>query len=174
MKSLVLGGVKSGKSRFAEQLANESGRAITLIATAQALDAEMEQRIERHKAERPSHWSVLEVPIQLPETLESIAKSPSASGSCVIVDCLTLWVTQLCAIEESAQSLQQHRKKLLEAVKSFDGHLILVSNEVNMGVTPMGHLSRIFCDEVGLLHQELGNVCDSVTLLVAGLPLTVK
>jgi len=131
----------------------------------------MEARIARHKADRPAHWTVLEVPVQLPEALQTLGTEPN---SCVIVDCLTLWLTQVCTADIAEKARAQQRLDLLHAVQSFSGNLILVSNETNMGVTPMGELSRIFCDEAGLMHQSLAQVCDSVVLVVAGCPLSVK
>ena len=173
MKTLVLGGVKSGKSRYAEQLASQSPHPVTVIATALALDEEMRQRIAQHKADRPDHWSVLEVPQQLSEALQSLS-SESDIKHCVIIDCLTLWLSQLCSEDVAPPSLEQHCQMLVKAVQDYHGDLIMVSNETNMGVIPMGELSRVFCDQAGLLHQALAEVCDSVTLVVAGLPQQLK
>ncbi len=171
MKSLILGGVKSGKSRYAERLATQSKRPVTMIATAQALDAEMERRIARHKADRSAEWSVLEVPVQLSDTLRALSAEPNI---CVIVDCLTLWLTNVCTDDVCDAVMQKECANLIDAVESFSGDLILVSNEINMGVTPMGELSRVFCDGAGLMHQNLAQVCNSAVLVVAGLPLTLK
>ena len=173
MKTLVLGGVKSGKSRYAEGLAMQSQNPVTVIATAQALDEEMRQRIARHKANRPNDWSVLEVPLQLSEALQSLTEQ-TKTEQCVIVDCLTLWLTQLISTDASIATLQQERLNLVEAVDTFKGEIILVSNETNMGITPLGELSRQFCDEAGLLHQALAQVCDNVTLVIAGIPQQLK
>ena len=173
MKTLVLGGVKSGKSRYAEGLAMQSQNPVTVIATAQALDEEMRQRIARHKADRPSNWSVLEVPVQLSDALQSFTEQ-TKTEHCVIIDCLTLWLTQLISADASPTSLQQERLNLVKAVEAFRGNLILVSNETNMGITPLGELSRRYCDEVGLLHQALAEVCDNVTLVIAGIPQQLK
>lgn len=172
MKTLVLGGVKSGKSRHAETLAMQSPYPVTVIATAQALDEEMRQRIARHKADRPDNWSVLEVPMLLSDALADL--SDESGEHCVIVDCLTLWLTQLCMSDSSPEALESQRQKLVKAVQAFKGELILVSNETNMGVTPLGELSRLFCDQAGMLHQALADACDNVTLVIAGLPQKLK
>jgi len=173
MKTLVLGGVKSGKSRHAESLAKQSCLPVTVIATAEALDEEMEQRIARHKSERPNDWTVLEVPLNLCEALQ-ILSTKNNPENCVIVDCLTLWLTQLCGGDATESSLSKECEQLVDAVENFNGELILVSNEINMGVTPLGKLSRIFCDQTGLLHQSMAKVCDNVILVVAGLPQKLK
>jgi len=173
VKALVLGGVKSGKSRYAERLASQSTYPVTVIATALALDDEMRQRIVRHKADRPDHWALLEVPLLLSETLQSLSTQSNVKH-CVIIDCLTLWLSQLCSADASPEALELQRQLMIKAVREFNGDLIMVSNETNMGVTPMGELSRLFCDQAGLLHQALAEVCDNVTLVVAGLPHELK
>ncbi len=173
MKTLVLGGVKSGKSRYAEGLAMQSQSPVTVIATAQALDEEMRQRIARHKADRPDNWSVLEVPLQLSEALRSFNEQKKTQH-CVIIDCLTLWLTQSISTDASPTTLHRARLNLVEAVHTFNGDLILVSNETNMGITPLGELSRRFCDEAGLMHQALAEVCDNVTMVIAGIPQQLK
>ncbi|MDX1451555.1 MAG: bifunctional adenosylcobinamide kinase/adenosylcobinamide-phosphate guanylyltransferase [Oleiphilaceae bacterium] len=170
MKTLVLGGVKSGKSRFAEALAAQSDASVCYIATAQALDEAMAQRIARHQAQRPAHWQVIECPIDLPEALVAL----SGAGKTVLVDCLTLWLTNLLCRPEGAASLQPNVEALVRAVADFDGSLILVSNETNMGVMPVNELARRYCDEVGVLHQQLAACCEAVTLVLAGLPLMLK
>ena len=178
MKTLVLGGVKSGKSRHAEQLAVASGLPVTLIATALAGDDEMSQRIERHKLNRPEGWHLIEEPLDIAGRLRQIADGLAAAHSdgavCVIVDCLTLWLAQSLDQLGESQSLASLRDELLNEVSRFPGELVLVANETNMGVTPMGKLSRQYCDEAGLLHQALARECDSVVLTVAGLPLSLK
>jgi len=178
LKTLVLGGVKSGKSRHAEQLAIASGLPVTLIATALAGDDEMSQRIAQHKQNRPDGWHVIEEPLDIAGRLRHIAgeihASRSDSALCVIVDCLTLWLAQSLDQLGESQSLTSLRDELLSEVSQFPGELVLVANETNMGVTPMGQLSRQYCDEAGLLHQGLARECDSVVLMVAGLPLPLK
>lgn len=174
MKRLILGGVKSGKSRYAEQqaelvMANNSASSICLLATAQALDEEMAARIERHKADRPDHWCVIEEPLELAKVLEERA----GEDIVLVVDCLTLWVTNLLMLEDKTR-VQLELDRFVEAVSLTNVELILVSNETNMGIMPLGDLSRKYCDVAGLLHQSLASLCDQVDLVVAGLPLSLK
>ncbi len=169
MKELILGGVRSGKSARAEQLAHASGLSVVYLATAAAGDAEMIQRIARHRADRPDHWLTVEEPLALAQALEEHADEQV----CLIVDCLTLWLTNLLLHEDKDQLVEQ-QTALLACVTALPGQIIFVSNEVNMGVVPMDPLSRRFCDEAGYLHQQLATICDRVTLMVAGLPLVAK
>ncbi len=167
MKTLVLGGVRSGKSRLAADLARATGMPVTYVATAQGHDEEMRRRIASHRAERPASWKVIEEPVAL-----SSAIRRAGVECCVVVDCLTLWLTNL--LTSNADSLDRERRALLETVTSWVGDIILVGNETNSGVVPRGRLSRRFCDEAGTLHQELARRCDRVVLCVAGLPLSLK
>lgn len=169
MKELILGGVRSGKSALAQQRALASGMAVTYIATATAGDEEMSARIQRHRLERPTEWTLIEEPVALAEALRQSA----APERCLLVDCLTLWLTNLLCFASEAE-LQQQRQALLDLLPQLPGHIILVSNEINMGVVPMGELSRRYCDEAGWLHQALAQQCQRVTLTVAGLPLLLK
>lgn len=168
MKQLILGGARSGKSRLAQDRASQMQQPVTYIATARVYDDEMAARVAKHKLDRPDAWQVLEVPEALPEQLSQL----SGSGQTVLVDCLTLWVTNL--LMQDIATLQQGIDNLCSTVSSFEGELILVSNEVGWGVVPMGELSRQFQDHAGLLHQRLGEIVDQVTLTVAGLPLEIK
>jgi len=171
VKELILGGARSGKSALALQRALASGRNVTFIATATAGDAEMATRIERHKADRPAHWALIEEPIALAEVLLQHANEQA----CLLVDCLTLWLCNLLAGEtiDETQFIAQ-RDVLLKVLPQLPGHIIFVSNEVGFGITPMGQINRRFVDEAGRLHQQLASVCDQVTLTVAGLPLPLK
>ncbi len=169
MKTLILGGVRSGKSRLAEQLAQQSGLPVTYLATAQAGDEEMAARIAHHQARRPADWRLVEEPCHLAQALRLHARE----GHCVLVECLTLWLTNLLLDPDPAR-FRGEREALLEALPELPGTIILVGNETNLGVTPMGELSRRFCDESGWLHQELAQICERVLLTVAGLPLTLK
>lgn len=169
MKTLILGGVRSGKSRLAERLATESGLPVTYIATATAGDDEMRARIETHRARRPASWSLAEEPLDLAATLHAHA----APDRCVLVDCLTLWLTNLLT-EEDDGLLERERAALLDVLPALPGRVILVSNETNMGVTPMGEISRRYCDAAGRLHQDLARICERVILTVAGLPQILK
>ncbi|MGZ8257393.1 MAG: bifunctional adenosylcobinamide kinase/adenosylcobinamide-phosphate guanylyltransferase [Gallionella sp.] len=169
MRELILGGVRSGKSCLAEQHAEASGLQVVYVATAQVRDAEMQARIAHHRARRPASWQVIEVGQNLAEVLQREARA----DRCILVDCLTLWLTQLlCEADEAV--LRNERQALLDVLPSLSGEIILVSNETNMGIVPMGELSRRYCDEMGRLHQQLGTICERVILTVAGLPLVVK
>ena len=168
-RTLVLGGVRSGKSRYAAQLAEARRGPVTLIATALAGDEEMAARIEMHRIHRPAHWSVIEEPLHLAAALAAAA----APARVVIVDCLTLWLTNLmCADDPDA--LRRESAGLLEVLPRLPGECVLVSNEVGLGIIPASPLARRFADEAGTLHQRLGTLCDRVVLMAAGLPLTVK
>ena len=169
MKELTLGGSRSGKSSLAEQRATESGLAVTYIATATAGDEEMAARIAQHRARRPAHWDIVEEPLRLANVLQQHA----APEHCLLVDCLTLWLTNLlCANDE--ELFQRERAAFLKLLPALPGHIILVSNEVGMGIVPMGELSRRFSDEAGWLNQEVARICERVTLMVAGLPYPLK
>lgn len=168
MRELILGGARSGKSALAQQRAQASGLPVTLIATAQALDAEMAERIARHRADRPGDWRTIEEPLALAAALQS----ECAVGRCVIVDCLTLWVTNL--LLDSEARLEVETAALLQVVSALPGEVILVSNETGLGVIPMDALTRRYVDSAGRLHQQLAAACDRVTLMVAGLPLVIK
>ena len=176
IKELVIGGVRSGKSAYAEQRAKRRGVPVTYIATASVGDAEMESRIALHRERRPVDWVLVEEPVLLADMLLRYA----APDRCLIVDCLTLWLTNLlCAGNDFNASasefrvnhlmLARERGKLLEVLPNLPGSIILVSSEVGMGIVPMGELSRVFCDEMGLLNQSVAEICDCVTLIVAGL-----
>ncbi len=171
MKELILGGVRSGKSRIAELAAIDSGLPVTYIATATLYndDKEMHRRITQHKNRRPPSWNLVEEPYSLAQTL----KRHAAPKHCLLVDCLTLWLTNLLMLQDQKQ-LEKERKALEKTVPMLPGHIILVSNETNMGIIPMNSLSRRFCDVAGELHQALATQCDRVILAVAGLPHIIK
>ncbi len=167
MIRLILGGARSGKSRQAEQLALASGRDVFYIATAQAHDDEMRTRIERHRDQRPVHWQTIEEPLQLAATI----LAQQAPDRCLLIDCLTLWVTN--QLLEGA-NMQAEREALCAALANARGDIILVSNETGMGVVPMGELSRRFSDEAGWLNQSMAARADQVVLMVAGIPMVIK
>ena len=169
MKTLILGGIKSGKSRQAEKLALNTARPVTLIATATAQDDEMRLRIQLHRKTRPADWQTIEEPIKLGATLDSI----DSDDTCVVLDCLTLWLTNLLLLQDD-HAFKNERAHFMKAVESFSAPLIIVSNETSMGIVPMGELSRRYCDEIGLIHQELATLSDTVILSVAGLPHLLK
>jgi adenosylcobinamide kinase/adenosylcobinamide-phosphate guanylyltransferase len=168
MLTLILGGARSGKSRLALQRAQATGQPVSFIATAQAHDTEMADRIARHQAERPAHWTTIEAPLDL---AGAIRVAPSGM---VVVDCLTLWLTNwLCHLEPEGWS--SARAALLAAVaERRTDDLILVSNETGLGIIPLGELTRRFVDEAGWLNQDLAQQADEVIFVAAGLPLTLK
>ncbi len=168
-KTLILGGVRSGKSRLAERLAHETQLSVIYIATATIEDEEMRQRIVQHQTHRPDHWQVIEEPIKLASVLQQYA----APSRCLLIDCLTLWLTNLL-VQNNLEQFDQERQILLETLPSLTGRVILVSNETNLGITPLGELSRRYCDEAGKLHQDIAQLCDQVIMTVAGLPLMLK
>jgi len=165
---LVAGGARSGKSRYAQGRAEDSGRNPVFVATARAGDREMMERIQKHQRERDERWSVIEAP----EDLASVI-GRAGEDDCLLIDCLTLWVTNwLCKDDESGWIAQKNT--FLEALENTPARIILVTNEVGMGITPMGALSRRFVDESGRLHQSVAALADRVTLVVFGLPQTIK
>ena len=169
MKELILGGARSGKSKLAEQAAEVSGLRKVYIATAQAGDAEMAQRIELHRQRRGTSWQLVEEPVDLAKVLKEAARE----DTCILVDCLTLWLSN-CLFCGDDEQWPLQRAALLEALPELPGQIIFVSNEISMGVIPMGEVTRQFVDEAGLLHQALAEICDRVTLSVAGLPHVLK
>jgi adenosylcobinamide kinase/adenosylcobinamide-phosphate guanylyltransferase len=169
MKTLVLGGVRSGKSQLAEDMATDSGLNVCYIATARVGDAEMRERIDLHRARRPANWESHEEPLQLARVLRQLARP----DGCLLVDCLSLWVTNLL-LDEDPACIDDEIAALLDFVPDCPGKLIFVSTESNLGVVPLGELSRRYCDRVGLLHQDVARQCDRVILTVAGLPHYLK
>ena len=181
MTELIIGGARSGKSRLAEARARESGRRVVYVATAAALDAEMERRVGHHRARRPAEWACIEAPLNLAATLQAHA----AADVVVIVDCLTLWLTNLFfAGRAAAQAeagaaidcalLRAETDALLDTLPTLPGRVILVTNEVGCGIVPMHPVSRLFADEQGRLNQRAAAACARVTLVAAGLPLELK
>jgi adenosylcobinamide kinase/adenosylcobinamide-phosphate guanylyltransferase len=169
VKTLVLGGVRSGKSRHAEALAQQLAGTITVIATAAAGDEEMAARIAAHRAMRPVHWAVVEEPLHLSHALSRAATPESA----IIVDCLTLWLTNLLC-HTDPRLLESEVEALISVLPGLPGTQVLVGNEVGLGIMPVSQLARRFGDAAGNLHQRLAAICDCVVLMVAGVPLTVK
>ncbi|HMK86430.1 MAG TPA: bifunctional adenosylcobinamide kinase/adenosylcobinamide-phosphate guanylyltransferase [Steroidobacteraceae bacterium] len=167
MRTLILGGVRSGKSRQAVEIAGT--HPVTLIVTGAARDEEMAARIEAHRRSRPPEWRVIEEPIRLAAALRRSA----APTEVVIVDCLTLWLSNLLCAGD-AQALARESADLLETLPRFAGDCVLVSNDVGCGIVPVNALARRFADEAGTLHQRLAAVCDRVIWMVAGLPVTIK
>jgi adenosylcobinamide kinase/adenosylcobinamide-phosphate guanylyltransferase len=169
MRSLILGGARSGKSALAERIASESAREVVYVATAQARDAEMAERIAHHRARRPSQWQCVEVPLALAGTLREHARE----DRCMLVDCLTLWLSNMLG-DADLQCFEYERAALLETLPTLPGEIVLVSNEVGLGIVPLGELTRRYVDEAGRLHQALAAQCERVIFVAAGLPLALK
>lgn len=169
MRNLILGGARSGKSHLAEQLAKDSGLAVTYIATSEPLDGEMNERVRLHRARRPADWALIEEPL----ALAAVLRAQASAERCLLVDCLTLWLTNLLLLDDP-QRLVEERDALLDCLHTLPGMIILVSNETGLGVVPMGELTRRYVDAAGLLHQAAAARCERVVLTVAGLPLMLK
>ena len=168
MLTLILGGARSGKSRLALQRAEASAQPVCFIATAQAHDAEMADRIARHQAERPAHWVTVEAPLDLAGAIRT------APSGIVVVDCLTLWLTNwLCQPEHDDFSTARAALFAVLQARHAD-EIILVSNETGLGIIPLGALTRRFVDEAGWLNQDIARIADEVIFVAAGLPLTLK
>jgi adenosylcobinamide kinase/adenosylcobinamide-phosphate guanylyltransferase len=165
--TLVLGGARSGKSRHAERLVLASGLEPVYLATAEELDDEMVARIAAHRARRGPAWRTVEEPLDLVGAL----RQECVEGRAVLVDCLTLWLTNLMMREHA---LAAEIERLLEALPGLPGALALVSNEVGQGIVPVGAMTRAFVDHAGLLHQRIAAQADAVLLMTAGLPQRLK
>jgi len=165
--TLVLGGMRSGKSRHAERLVLASGLDPVYVATAEAGDAEMAARIAEHRACRGPRWRTIEAPLELAGTLERAC----APGRAVLVDCLTLWLTNLMVRERDVPA---EAERLIAALPALPGRLVLVSNEVGLGVVPADPMARAFVDHAGRLHQGIAERADAVLFMAAGLPLRLK
>ncbi|WP_295637897.1 bifunctional adenosylcobinamide kinase/adenosylcobinamide-phosphate guanylyltransferase [uncultured Methylibium sp.] len=172
---LIVGGMRSGKSAQAQRLAAASGCEVVVIATALAADDEMRARIARHRADRPAHWRSVDLP-HAPLALASAVEAESRAGRCLLIDCLTLWITQVLAPPPGHAPLdaQAEVQALLAALPRCAGPVIAVGNEIGLGVVPMDAVSRRVVDVQGRLHQQLAAQADRVSLMVAGLPVAVK
>lgn len=178
--TLILGGARSGKSGHAEKLAAQTGREVVYIATARAGDGEMAERIAHHRRGRPAHWVTVEEPLLLADAIARHSKPSTV----VLVDCLTLWLTNLLFSDgreypetgmiELPPLFGAQRAALLDVIRQSPGDVLLVSNEVGLGIIPMGALSRAFVDEAGRLNQAVAAVCEQVLFVAAGLPLVMK
>ena len=171
MIRLILGGARSGKSRYAEQIASASQKPVCYVATAKAQDAEMQARIEHHRQSRPREWQTREVPIHL----DKVLSDNNLLNYCILIDCLTLWVTNLLCEGENVAEFRGNLLATLQRLQAQpDTEIILVSNETGLGVVPMGELTRRYVDEAGWLHQSLAEIADEVILMVAGIPVPIK
>jgi len=165
---LILGGARSGKSTFAEQTALNLAQVnidLIYIATAVAGDKEMSKRIQQHQLRRDDKWRLIEEQINIAEHINN-----ARNHDTILIDCLSLWLSNClhnhCWVEQ--------RDALIESIKTSQANIVMVSNEVGSGIVPMGELSRSFVDQSGWLHQALAEVCSTVTLVVAGLPMQLK
>jgi adenosylcobinamide kinase / adenosylcobinamide-phosphate guanylyltransferase len=163
--TFILGGARSGKSARAQALAEAAGETRLYIATAEALDVEMEARIARHKADRGAGWRTVETPLDL------VAAMEAADAPVVLVDCLTLWLSNLM---HHGRDVEAESAALCACLGRFEGEVILVSNEVGLGLVPETPLGRAFRDAQGRLNQRVAAVCDVVEFVAAGLPLRLK
>jgi len=173
MIELVLGGARSGKSRYAELQAIDSGLQVVYIATAEAGDGEMQSRIAHHREHRPQHWLTVEQPLHLAQAIQDYA-SPR---HCLLVDCLTLWLCN--TLFDRQGNLQpdiygQQTEALFAVLSGCKNRLLLVSNEIGSGVVAADPLTRRFVDEAGFLHQKIAQLSDKVVLITAGLPQILK
>ncbi len=165
--TLVLGGARSGKSAHAESLVEASRGRPVYLATAAAGDAEMAERIAHHRARRGQRWQTVEEPLELAETLGRVA----APDTVVLVDCLTLWLSNLYG---AGRDVQDESNRLTHSLDHVSGPVVLVSNEVGLGIVPDNALARQFRDDAGRLHQAVAEIADRVVFVAAGLPLTLK
>lgn len=163
----VLGGARSGKSRYAQARAEAAGGNPVFVATAEAFDDEMRDRIARHRADRDTRWTTIEAPRDLPAAIDAL----NSSEAVVLVDCLTLWVSNLLLADANIPLADS---ELCRAINRFEGQLILVANEVGLGIVPDNALARAFRDAAGQLNQSVAAAVAEVVLLTAGLPLTLK
>jgi adenosylcobinamide kinase/adenosylcobinamide-phosphate guanylyltransferase len=173
--TFVLGGARSGKSVHAEQLANGSALPVTYIATARvADDAEFSARIAHHRERRPAHWQLHEAGVDLAGAVTQI----DAPDHCILIDCLTLWLANLlCPPDGDGLPVDQyhaHFAALEAALINAKGKIIVVSNEIGLGVVPLGAKTRLYVDELGRLNQRIAALSTRVTMMVAGLPLALK
>lgn len=164
---LVLGGARSGKSTYAQRRCESFGRCRVYIATARAGDEEMADRISRHRADRGAGWTTIEEPIDLLQAIRQAARYADA----ILVDCLTLWLSNLMLADRPITVVGE---ELAEAVRHMKVPLVLIANEVGMGIVPENALARRFRDEAGWLHQKIAAVAREVVLVTAGLPLHLK
>jgi adenosylcobinamide kinase/adenosylcobinamide-phosphate guanylyltransferase len=176
MLELILGGARSGKSSLAVARARASGRPVAFIVTATASDDEMRKRIAKHRSERPAAWTTLEAPVELAAALRELGQRDVF----IVVDCLTLWIANVLfraageSFELDEPGWARRRAGLIEALSQYRGDAVLVSNEVGLGIVPESMPARRFRDEQGRLNQELAVLCDRVTFVAAGLPLSLK
>jgi adenosylcobinamide kinase / adenosylcobinamide-phosphate guanylyltransferase len=172
MTHLISGGSRSGKSRYAEQLAVQHGGPVTYIATAEVRDEEFAERVRQHRLQRPEHWHVLEAERGLAE----LVLGHDQEDGLLLVDCLGMWLMRFFRSDDQFDEMDfvQERQWLLEAISAVQGQLLLVSNEIGWGVMPMSSVARRYGDLLGRLNQDIAARCQRVTLVACGLPLALK
>jgi adenosylcobinamide kinase/adenosylcobinamide-phosphate guanylyltransferase len=175
--TLLLGGARSGKSSYAQRLAEESGKTVTYLATAQALDDEMSSRIQKHQSERPAHWQTLEIPLDIASHVDEI------KSDLVILDCVTLLTTNLLMKFEkdelldeapSTEAVYKEVADLLAAIRTGKPDWLIISNEIGLGLVPPYQMGRVYRDLLGWANQRLAREADKVIFLVAGIPMIIK
>jgi adenosylcobinamide kinase/adenosylcobinamide-phosphate guanylyltransferase len=175
--TLILGGARSGKSSYAQSLAEETGRSVTFLATAQALDEEMSARIRKHRAERPPDWQTLEIPLGISSHLGQL------KTEVVILDCITLLVTNVLMqfvkddlVDEApfTQALQKEVDELIASIRGGNQNWIIISNELGLGLVPPYQMGRVYRDLLGWANQRLARAADKVIFMVAGIPTVIK
>ena len=175
--TLILGGARSGKSSHAQSLADATGKSVTFIATAQALDEEMSSRIQKHRAERPTAWETLEIPCDL------AAHIPHIKSDVIILDCITLLVSNLLMqfvkddlVDEKPfmMAVEKEIEALILAIPEQDQDWFIISNEVGLGLVPPYQMGRVYRDALGWANQLLAREADKVLFMVAGIPTTIK
>lgn len=168
---LAVGGAKSGKSRFALDVCRGLNRKCIFLATAQALDLEMEERIKRHQAERGGEWLTIEEPINVVDRIRSLDSEDTA----ILLDCLTLWLNNLyMKYGEDQETIEQAIEGLIQQLSIIQGAIVVVSNEVGMGIVPDTPLSRRYRDNMGYMNQRIAHLARKVVTVMAGLPLVLK
>jgi adenosylcobinamide kinase/adenosylcobinamide-phosphate guanylyltransferase len=175
--TLILGGARSGKSSYAQSLAEETSKSVTFLATAQALDDEMSARIQKHRAERPPNWETLEIPLGISSHVEQI------KTDVVVLDCMTLLVTNILMqfvkddlVDEApfTQALQKEVDELIAEIRRGKQEWIIISNEVGLGLVPPYLMGRVYRDLLGWANQQLAHAADKVIFMVAGIPTVIK
>jgi adenosylcobinamide kinase/adenosylcobinamide-phosphate guanylyltransferase len=173
---LITGGSRSGKSRFAETMARQLGGEVLYLATAEALDEEMAERIASHRRRRPAQWRTLEVPL---DPVEAIREA--VPGQTLLLDCLTLFLSNLLfqkypagGVADQAGAVQAEIESLAAAIAASPAHIIVVTNEVGWGIVPENALARFYRDLAGSANQTIAAVCDQVYLVISGIPVLIK
>ena len=167
---LITGGCRSGKSRYALELAKSISGTKRFIATAEALDDEMRQRIDQHRQERGKDWQTIEEPLEISRILQQLGKEPGP----VIVDCLTLWLSNRLMQEDSRQTIMNEIEQVLKSISGQAATFIFITNEVGDGIVPENKLAREFRDLAGEINQRVAEFCDEVFVMVSGIPVKIK